>query len=406
MLHVVADFWASFGGKIALSSAWFACSVIAWRAWPQRARTLVQALLLALLALLARATAWPLPASDDVHRYVWEGQLILDGASPYATTADDPIYAQRQDENWQAMNHKDARTAYPPLALILCALIAKLSPSVAAFKLAASLADVATIGILTLGLGANRLRWAALYALNPLPLISYTGEGHFDAFMVLAMSAAIVFLARPHIAWTALAIAIDIKILALLLLPVLWMKTAREKRLGAVLTLAIAIALPLLPFIHTLPNFLKGLTSFATTTSGNATVHWLLELATGSKPAATLLCGAALLGCMLTIHRCDGHAPTIARRHFTALLILAPTVTYWYPGWALPFAALAPSPALWVLSATDIFYYAAAEHQAQHGWWWHPRWAWSLQWLPFIATLIYQRTRPAHREKRVSAQEG
>jgi hypothetical protein len=149
------------------------------------------------------------------------------------------------------------------------------------------------------------------------------------------------------------------------------------------------LLLPALPFVETLPNLARGLFEFGAGTSSNATVHWLLELLLGSKLAASLLCGTGLIICTTMVWL---RAPVEAARSlFTMLLIFAPTVTYWYPGWALPFAALAPHPALWVLSITDILYYAAWDEAQRTGVWWLPRWAWTLLWGPFYATLLWHK---------------
>ena len=36
-----------------------------------------------------RLAVFPSAPSDDSNRYLWEGRLITEGISPYATTADD-----------------------------------------------------------------------------------------------------------------------------------------------------------------------------------------------------------------------------------------------------------------------------------------------------------------------------
>ena len=57
--------------------------------------------LLVLPALLLRMLLLPVPASDDVNRYVWEGQLVRDGVSPYAHTADAPEWAAYRNSYWE-----------------------------------------------------------------------------------------------------------------------------------------------------------------------------------------------------------------------------------------------------------------------------------------------------------------
>jgi hypothetical protein len=401
----MSTLWASFEGRCILSGLVSACGLLLWWRWPTQLGRGSQITWLLALAALTRVAFLPLPASDDVHRYIWEGQLLLAGHSPYTTTADQPPSELWQDENWQRMNHRDKRTAYPPLALGLCALVELIQgkgiPSkldhAFGFKVATALADLLLVCLLASAV--KELRWVALYAVNPLPLISYSAEGHLDIWMVLPMVASVVWRQRPQVAWCCLALAIGIKLIAILLLPVLWHHTPHHLRRRCLLLALLTLVLPALPFYSTWPGLLTGIYSFGAHTSGNATLHWLLELATGSKTLA--VAGSFILMALWMWHRRSLlPLPSIAAREYlTALLIAAPTVTYWYPGWALPFAVLAPHPALWVLSATDIFYYAAWAEAEHTGVWWQPRWAWACLWLPFLACWLYGQSRMIHQPK-------
>jgi len=137
-------------------------------------------------ALLARLLLFPSAPSDDVNRYLWEGKLVAAGESPYARTADAPEWAAYRDGYWEAMNHKDKPTAYPPLALGAFALVGALWYHPMAFKLAFVLADLLTLGAVLRLLRRRGLSvaYAGLYSLNPLVLIAYAGEAHFDAIMI------------------------------------------------------------------------------------------------------------------------------------------------------------------------------------------------------------------------------
>jgi hypothetical protein len=323
--------------------------VLLWWRWPVQWGKLHQAALLILLALGLRMAFLALPASDDVHRYVWEGQQVLHGLSPYATTADHPPGDAWRDVHWQRMNHKNKLTAYPPLALLLCAGIegfqgagvpAALDHTMG-FKLAAALADLLLVALLMMAV--KELRWVALYAVNPVPLISYAGEGHFDVWMALAMVAGIVWVKRPRLASCCLALGIGIKLIAVLLLPVLWLRTAREQRGHCILIATGILLLPALPFLPGWEGLITGIYRFGSDTSSNATLHWLLELLTGSKGTAAAL-SLGLAGLWAWHRRVLALPPEAASREaLTLLLIAAPTVTYWYVGWALPFAVLPPT---------------------------------------------------------------
>ena len=68
-------------------------------------------ILLVGVAVLVRLAFWQAPVSDDVNRYLWEGQVILKGENPYAHTADHPEWTDHRNEYWDAMNHRDHPTA-------------------------------------------------------------------------------------------------------------------------------------------------------------------------------------------------------------------------------------------------------------------------------------------------------
>ena len=78
-----------------------------------------------------------------------------------------------------------------------------------------------------------------------------------------------------------------------------------------------------------------------------------------------------------------------------ALVIVSPTVTYWYLAWVLPFAVIpgVAGAGWWVLGGTGVLYYAAWWYRDAQGYWWHPYWAQFGQWLPAFAVMVWGRLR-------------
>src|SRR6266446_5766278 len=208
--------WANFGGRCALSTALFAAGLLAWWQWPREWPLRRQWMLLLALAVGARAFVWPLPVSDDVNRYLWEGRIVRLGLSPYAAPADAPEFAALHDAQWEKMNHKDKLTVYPPLAELA---FAALGDATWIHKLAFTLADFAVLPLLAALGGPQRFRWLALYAINPVPVLSFAGEAHFDSLMVLAAVAAIWAWERGRFrwAWALLGVAVQMKVIAVFL---------------------------------------------------------------------------------------------------------------------------------------------------------------------------------------------
>ncbi len=380
--------WASFAGRCVLSSVLFAVGLLAWWCWPRTWPVRRQWMLLIALALAVRAWVWPLPVSDDVHRYMWEGRLVRLGLSPYAAPADAPQFATLRDPTWEAINHKDQLTIYPPLAELIFAGLGAVAEAPWIYKLAFTLSELAVLPMLAALGGRERLRWLALYACNPVPVLSFAGEAHFDSLMILATVAAIWSWERGRFrwAWALLGIAVQIKVAALFLALPFWAQgDARARR--AAWTFAVALTLPALPFVTTLPNLLRGLAHFGGGTSGNGFLHYLLELLTHSKAIPSLAMAMLFAVTLFVIGKNVRPMSRAAMHIFAAFVLCAPTVTYWYPAWGLPFAALHSCPPFWVLSALDILYFAAWHQQSLTGNWEHPWWAYWALWTPVMLTL-------------------
>lgn len=380
--------WLSFAGRIALSCALFAVGAVAWWKWPEKWPLRRQWLLLLTLAIATRAFVWPLPVSDDVNRYLWEGRVVRLGLSPYAATADAPEFSALHDARWEAMNHRDKLTAYPPLAELTFAALGALVDAPWIFKLAFTLADLAVLPLLAALGGRHRFRWLALYALNPVPVLSFAGEAHFDSLMILATVAAVHAWERGEFrgAWLLLGIAVQMKVAAVFLAWPFWAQCDARSRRGIGVFAAMLIV-PALPFAATLPNLLRGLAGFAGATSGNGFLHYVLELLTGSKMIPSLAMLLLFLALVFVIGSKVRPMSRAAMLIFGAFVLCAPTVTFWYPAWGLPFATLHPCPPFWVLSALDVLYFAAWRHRELTGSWEHPWWAYWALWTPVFVTL-------------------
>jgi len=335
------------------------------------------------------ALVWVLP-SDDVNRYLWEGKIVASGRSPYAAPADDPMWAADRDVWWQAMNHRGETTVYPPLMQLAGAAITTLSSGPFGFKVFALLGDLLVLFLLLRHVAddpALRGRVAAFWIINPVPVISFAGEAHFDSVMIAAALAAVLAARRGNhaLGWMWLGAAVAIKWTALILLP-LWLLRTRGRGGWAALPVLI---LPALPFWDTLDELAHALLHFGSAFGSNNPLHYALTWLTGSRPTASLGCVLLLAVAGLFILRRTETWLHPAARLWAALILMLPTVTYWYAAWVLPFAALAGrSRAWWIFSATVVFYYAAAWKSQTTGVWGHPPWAVALTWLPLYGALL------------------
>ena len=353
--------------------------------------------LILLAAILLRLILWPAPVSDDVNRYLWEGQLTASGENPYTAPADDPRWESHRDATWQAMNHSDRPTAYPPGIQWIAAATAFISPSLKSFKALALIGDLATLLLLFALLRQNSapLRWAGFYAFNPVVLISFAAEAHFDSLMVAALLAAILAASKERkSAWLWLGIAIQIKLVCLILIPLFLTK----KSIRSSWILPLILVLPGLPFLTALPGWIDGVRTFAGGGAFNAPLFTLLASTGLELGVVKTICITAFLisAAAICTARWKG-MPLIdsAIWMLGTLIVCSPIVHFWYLAWLLPLVAIRPSFAWTTASITIAGYFLAWQTQHTHGWWGYGHGIAAIIWIPWLIAAIAQ-----HRNKR------
>ena len=173
--------------------------------------------------------------SDDVYRFVWDGNLIVAGQSPFAHP---PSYymdtgggvAGNDRALYDRLNSQDYYSVYPPVAQATFALAALPRPASMAtaavlLKLPLLLAEV---GSLLLFVALLR-RWrlppgrVLLYWLNPLILVEIMGNLHFEGVMLCFLLLGLWLLTRSRYAAAGAAVAASVasKLLPLMFLPFL-----------------------------------------------------------------------------------------------------------------------------------------------------------------------------------------
>ena len=210
-----------------------------------------------LLALcLVLAAAWRVPLllkpptlSTDVYRYVWDGRLQRLGYDPYIVVPSDSAVRHLHTAETRLMNHPDFPTPYPAAAELFFRAVTMVDESARAMKSAIFLCDAALVAVLLWWLSAsNRSRWWVLaYAWNPLVALEGVGNGHIDLLGVLCLvlTAAALARGRRTVAAIAFALAVGVKFLPLILVPLFWGRIRlRDAALGVGVLAALYI-----PFI-------------------------------------------------------------------------------------------------------------------------------------------------------------
>lgn len=349
--------------------------------------------LLFLPALLLRFILLPAAPSDDVNRYVWEGQLVREGISPYAHTADAPEWEAYRTEYWEGMNHKDRRTAYPPMAQLLFALSTTADNPILGLKawiLAADLLTLAGIVFLLQRRGLPLL-YAGFYAFNPVVLIAFAAEAHFDVFVVAALVGALWAYESGFKKWALFlaAVATGVKWVTLPLLPLF----ARFGYLRAALIIGAVLGLPALYFWETLPMLISGLFQFGSGSSFNGPVFSLLNGLLGLPRGLCLVLVVGLFA-GLVLWRWLGASQyaldSSIRWILGALLLLSPTVHFWYLAWILPFVCLRPTMPWVFLSLSSGIYFMVWTRSAEGLGWGLSAGQQICFWGPFALALLYE----------------
>ncbi len=352
--------------------------------------------------------------SDDVYRYLWDGNVASAGINPYAHALNDPELDSLHIPARDLANNPSLGTPYLPVAQSAFAASALVAPStpltlqilMVGFDLAAAAVIVALLGV-----AALPRRRVMLYLWNPLVIVEVAHGAHLDALMVfLALLAVYLSIARPapRYGWAApvvLALATLTKPLPVLLLPVLWPRWRWSQRVAYFATVGAVLA----PFGWT-AGWGLGADSGGTGLFGSARVfsgwtfnggvyHWL-ENWLGTGPARAVVLGAMAAVAMAVWSRArDRPAPrdalSLAAVPVMAYAVLTPILHPWYLillvalfPFLLPAAAglrwLKMTPWLYLNAALVVSYLTYLD-PLRHG---EIEWVRRLEWYPTLALMV------------------
>ena len=322
----------------------------------------------------------PPRTDDDIHRYVWDGRLQRLGYNPYLVIPSNPAARGLHTAETRTLNNPDLASPYPPGAQLFFRAVTAIHESVFAFKVAFALCDVAIAFVLLdilrrTGRGAHLV---LVCAWNPLLAIEVAGSGHIDIVGTLLLVISVAALARRWraIAAVGLGLAVAVKFLPIVLIPLYWKRVRIRDAVLAVLV----VALLYVPFLNHGRVLIGSLGTYVTGFRFNGPVFALLH----SVVPPQLLAGfAVLVGLGIAtwlsqktlttedteFHR--GEATVLPLDSFkasavqgsvfawpmAASLFCAPVVFPWYLLWLLPF--LTPAATLpiivWTVSIIPVY---------------------------------------------------
>src|SRR5207248_4356483 len=191
----------------------------------------------------------PAGADDDIHRYVWDGRLQRLGYNPYIVVPSDPAIKGLHTPETRDLNNQNLPSPYPAGAQLFFRAVTAIHESTFALKLAFVICDFG-IALMLLDLLRTSGRGAHLvlaYAWDPLLAIEVAGSGHIDIVGALLLVISFAALARRWRAIAALTfgLAVAVKFLPIVLLPLYW----KRVRIRDAALAAVVVALLYLPFV-------------------------------------------------------------------------------------------------------------------------------------------------------------
>jgi hypothetical protein len=210
--------------------------------------------------------------SQDFFRFIWDGQLLINGLNPYLLSPNElintnDILFEQMQALYEGMGSLSAQhfSNYPPihqLPFAVAALISKSSilGSVIVLRIFIILAD---IGILIYG--KKLLEFLKLptqnifyYFLNPLVIIELSGNLHFEGLMLFFLLVSVYFLQKQRLISSAIFMGFSIltKLLPVFVLPLLLNRLKFKKTILYYTVIGVCVIVLCLPFFEF--QFLKN----------------------------------------------------------------------------------------------------------------------------------------------------
>jgi len=340
---------------------------------------------------------------DDIRRYVWDGRLQRLGYNPYLVVPGDPAVRGLHTAETRDLNHPDLPSPYPAGAQLFFRAVTAIHESTFALKVAFVVCDFAIIFVL-LDVLRREKRGAHLvlaYAWNPLLAIEVAGSGHIDIVGALLLLVSYAALRRQ---WRAIAavgfgLAVAVKLLPIVLLPLYW-KRVRPR--DAVLAVAL-VGLLYVPFLNQgVP--IGSLGTFVNSFQFNDPVFASLELVAPPQIVAGL---AVLVGFLTAIwlrSKSPEWTPEAIAWPMAVTLLCGPVVYPWYLSWTLPFLRSASTLPIIIWTVSIIPTYIVWHWRTLGRPWWVPAWMLLLEYGA-VATAGLIITLRNRRDKSVPARD-
>jgi alpha-1,6-mannosyltransferase len=291
---------------------------------------------------------------DDIHRYVWDGRVQRLGYNPYIVIPSDPALAGLHTPETRTLNHADLASPYPPGAELFFRAVTAIHESVFALKIAFIVCDFAIVLVLldVLRRSGQAAHWVLAYAWNPLLATEVAGSGHIDIVGVLLLLLSFAALVRRWrtVAALAFGLAVAMKLLPIVLLPLYW----RRVRIRDGVLATVVVGLLYVPFLDHGRIPIGSLGKYVQSFRFNDPFFATFERVVSPQ----LIVGIAMvIGLLLAIWLRRKPASSFSDAFawpMAASLLCAPVVYPWYLLWLLPFLRSASTLPLMIWTASII----------------------------------------------------
>jgi len=295
---------------------------------------------------------------DDIHRYVWDGRVQRLGYNPYIVVPSDPALGALHTPETRTLNNPEVPSPYPAGAQLFFRAVTAVHESIFAFKIAFVACDFAIVLLLlnVLRRSGQGEHWVLAFAWNPLLATEVAGSGHIDIVGALLLLVSVAALVRRWRAVAALAfgLAVAVKFLPIVLLPLYWKRVRMRDGLLA----TVVVGLLYLPFLNHGRIPIGSLGTYVQRFRFNDPVFATLERVAAPQLVAGL---AVLVGFLTAIwmrRKSAQGSPDAFAWPMAASLLCAPVVYPWYLLWLLPFIKSTSTVPImiWTLSIIPTYY--------------------------------------------------
>jgi len=332
--------------------------------------------------------------SDDIYRFILEGWAINQGLNPYHTPIGELSAFLSNPEILEKANHIKVTSPYPPLTLLIFAILSSFADSISVFRLTFSGSFLLSIIVMYKLLPLNH-RWKIIiYAWNPLLHIETANGAHFEALVILTIVSAVWALEREHkfMASFLFLLAFLLKYFAIFLIPIFWKRLDNFGR--AILLIGGGFY-----FLWALidPQLYSGLLIYATDWYFNASVFWIIFQLNMNFNASQFITGFIFLILLVLLTKQANKSTILPYKQayliIGAFILLQPTFHPWYIFWIFPFIILDYENfnLSWIILTGSLIlsYHVYIQYDSLNIWL-EKDWIRILEFIPFYLLLLWE----------------